>query len=215
VGPRAKISTRRCAAAAIAVTFAAAALPGSVAGSAASDLDAIVKDYRADSDVTPCLFTKKQLENAKGLLTADFNTYEPQFKAELNREIKRWTDGGCSGGTGGGGSASSGLQIVKAKGKGAARKESVTLKNSGKKTVNLRGYALRNKAHKKLRLTTFSLRKGKTVRVITGCARGKHKSSSTSSRYYACRSKQFWSDSGDVVELLNKTGTVAARRPTT
>ncbi|MGH2841919.1 MAG: lamin tail domain-containing protein, partial [Solirubrobacteraceae bacterium] len=177
------------------------------AGSASDDLDAVMKDFQADNKITPCLFTSKQLKNAKSQIPADFNIYAPEFKAELNNEIKRWQKRGCSGGTGA-------LRIVKAKGKGGPRSESVTIKNTGATAVNLKGYALRNTARKKLRLTTIRLAKGQTLRVITGCATGKQTASRAGSRHYACKRKQQWKDRADVAELVRRSGGVIGRRRT-
>ncbi|MCA1682709.1 MAG: lamin tail domain-containing protein [Actinobacteria bacterium] len=200
----------RCAAAVAVCACTAVLVPGAGA-SVAGDLAAVLKDFQGDRDITPCLFTKKQLQNAKSQLTADTNLYAPELKLELNREIRRWENGGCSGASSGGG----GIKIVKANGKGGVRMESVTLKNAGSSQVNLGGYSLRDRAGKKLHLGSVKLAKGRTLRVITGCAKGRHKPSRSGSRYYACRTKEFFSDKGDVAELLNKSGTVLARRPTT
>ncbi len=189
----------------------AAVAPSAVEGAAADDVNAVLKDFQADGAITPCLFTKKQLENAKSQIPADSNIYAPELKIEINNEIGRWEAGGCSGATSG---SAAGLQIVKAKGKGGARKEYVTIKDAGSRKVNLKGYALRNTAGKKLRFKTVKIAKGKTLRVITGCAKGKRTASRTGKRYNACKKKQHWKDKGDVAELLNKSGTVLARRPT-
>ncbi len=210
VGRSVQRSPRRLAAALFAVAACAGAVVvPSAAGSAADDLQAVLKDFEADNKITPCLFTKKQLGNAKSQIPSDFNVYAPEFKVELNNEISRWKSGGCGGAT-----SKKGVQIVKAKGKGSARKEYVTLKNAGSKAVNLKGYALRNTAGTKLRLKTVRLAKGRTLRVITGCASGKKAASRKGSRYYGCKSKQQWKDKGDVAELLKKGGAVVARRRT-
>lgn len=192
---------------------AVALVPSAVAGSSASDLDAVLADFSADNDITPCLFTKGQLENAKSQIPADFNAYAPEFKIEINTEINRWDNGGCSGNPTGGSTA--GLKITKAKGKGKVKKESVTIKNTGSKKVNLKGYALRNVAKKKIKFKKGTkIAKGKTLRVVTKCQTHKKKASVKGKTYYACKTKQFWKDSGDVAQLLNKSGKLIAARPT-
>jgi hypothetical protein len=207
----AKLAPRRAAIAVFAVAgcVAAVAVPGA-AGSASSDLNAIAKDYQADGKITPCIFTKGQLENAKSLISGDIDAYAPEFRTQINSEISRWDSGGCSGASIG----SSGLKIVKTRGKGSARKEYVTIKNGGSKKVNLKGYALRNAKGKKLRFKTVRIAKGKKLKVTTGCAKHRKKASHTAKRYYGCKKKQLWKDKGDVAELLNKSGTVVARRRT-
>jgi Lamin Tail Domain len=208
----ARISPRRCATAVVATAAlagAAAVAPSVVQGAPTDDLDAVLKDFDKDSKITPCFFTKAELTHAKGEIPADFNAYGPELKVELNNEIHRWIKGGCSGGK------SKGVRVTKAKGKGSARKESVTIKNASARRVNLGGYSLRNVEGKKLRLSGVTLAKGKTLRVLTGCASGKTSASLSGGRYYACKKTQQWSDKGDVVELLSKTGKVLARRPTT
>jgi hypothetical protein len=196
-----------CAAATIAL------VPSTVVGSAADDLNAVMADFQNDNDITPCLFTKQQLINAKSQIPADFNAYAPEFKVEINAEINRWDNGGCSGNPTGGSTA--GLKIVSAKGKGKVKKESVKLKNTGSKKVSLKGYSLRNIAMKKIKFKKGTkIASGKTLRVLTKCQKGKKKASVKGKTYYACKSKEFWKDSGDVAQLLNKSGTLIAARQT-
>lgn len=205
-----KPTARRCAGALATIIACAAVLAPGATASSAGTLSAVLKDFQSDGDITACLFTKAQLTSVKSQIAADSDTYSPDFKAEVNREIRRVSAGECSG------KALSGhLRIVKAKGRGSASREYVTIKNAGSKRVNLRGYALRDHARKKLRLKTVSLARGRTLRVITGCAKGKHRASHTGSRYYACQKKQFWSDTRDVAELLSPSGKVLARHRTT
>lgn len=97
--PRMPSRTRRgLAAAAVATTALGGALlvPGASAD-VASDTQAMFKDYRSDSDITNCRFTKAQLQavNASLATGGDVNQYSPDFAAEIKREIKRWQDGGC------------------------------------------------------------------------------------------------------------------------
>jgi len=213
MGPQ-KLTPRRGAArrsaTALAALACAALLAPAAGASPASDLAAVLKDFQSDRDIKACLFTKKQLEGVKRQVAADADAYAPEFKTEINREIGRWNRGECSGKA-----LSGSLRIVTAKGKGSARRESVTLKNVGSRRINVRGYALRNRAGKKIRLKSSRLAKGRTLRVITGCAKGKRRPSRKGSRYYACKTKQHWNDKRDVAELLRPGGKVVARKRTT
>jgi hypothetical protein len=209
LGPVGRIAPHRHAVAIAACALCAFALVcafalGLASRAAAGTVDAVLKDFESDNDITACLFTKRQLKKVKSQLGADINVYSPEFKAELNREIRRWTNGGCSGGK-------KALRIAKAKGTGGVRKEFVTLENAGRNRLRLNGYALRDRAHKKLRLGGVTLAGGRTLRVITGCAAGKHAPSARGSRFYACEKKQHWNDRGDVAELLSPGGTVIGR----
>lgn len=201
-----QLTPRRCAAV-LAMIACGVLLAPSAAASQATIASAVFKDYQSDADITACLFTEAQLKSLK--VGADFDSYSPDLKNEINKEIARWRNGGCSG------KAKNGLRIVTAKGKGSARKEYVTIKNAGRKSVKLGGYALRDHARKKIRLPSIRLAKGRTLRVITACAKGKHKPSRKGSRYYACRKTGFWNDTRDVVELLSPSGKVLARKRTT
>ena len=130
----------RCALAALLV--GAVVAPG-VGASPASDFAAIIKDFRADQKVTPCLFTRAQLEAARAQLGPDANAYSPGLSAAISREIQRWKDGGCTAKRVAAARGAD-LRIVKVKAKGGARAESVTLRNYGSKTVNLRHCDLRD-----------------------------------------------------------------------
>ena len=123
----------RCALAALLV--AVMLVPVAGAG-AASDRDAVIKDYSSGRNITACAFTLGQLENVLGQLGPDINVYAPGLNAAIKREIQRWKAGECKGKKG----AAVDVRIVKIKFKGGARSESVTLKNFGAKNVSLRRY---------------------------------------------------------------------------
>jgi hypothetical protein len=187
--------------------LAGAVIAPTAAASPQSDTAAVIKDFGADSDITPCRFTIGQLENARGQLGADINAYSPGLRVEVNREITRWKDGGCKGKAG----AVPDVRIVKVKAKGGVRKESVTLKNFGSKNVSLRRYALRDAAGHVIRFKKTTLKAGRSLVVVTGCRKGSKKALRKGSRYYGCRKTQFWDDAGDVVELLNAKGVLQSR----
>lgn len=198
----------RCALAALLV--GALVAPGAGA-SPAADFAAIVKDFTRDRDVTPCLFTRAQLEGARAQLGPDANAYAPGLGDELSREIRRWRDGGCTtrrvaaalGGD---------VRIVKVSAKGAARRESVTLRNYGSKAVSLRGWILRDAADHQIKFKKTTLKAKRRVVVVTGCRRGSRKALRKGTRYYACRSTEFWDDAGDVVELVNAKGGLLSKK---
>jgi len=60
------------------------------------DFQAVGADYRADGNVTPCRFTRQQLQNAKASTPSDVAMYAPGFVSEVNAEIRRWKAGGCN-----------------------------------------------------------------------------------------------------------------------
>jgi hypothetical protein len=86
------------------------------------------------------------------------------------------------------------------------------LRNYGSKAVNLKGYVLRDASDHTIRLGKTTLKKRARLRVFTGCRTGHRSAFRKGSRYYACRTKEFWDDAGDVVELDGPTGGLLARR---
>ncbi len=191
---------------AFAALLLAAVLAPAAGASPASDAAAVLRDLGSDGDIAPCRFTLGQLENARNQLGADINTYAPAVKAEINREITRWKDGGCKGKAG----AAVDVRIVKVQFKGGATKESVTLKNFGSKSVNLRRYVLSDYAKHKIRFKKTTIKAGRTLKVVTGCRRGSKRAVRKGSTYYACRTKQFWENSGDVARLFTPGGTIVS-----
>jgi hypothetical protein len=198
----------RCALGALLV--AAVVVPG-VGASPASDFEAIIRDYTGDQKVTPCLFTQAQLESARAQLGADANAYSPGLSAAISREIKRWKDGGCTPkrvAT----ALGADVRIVKVKAKGGARTESVTLRNYSSKSVNLRGYVLRDAGDHAIKFKKTTLKGKRSLVVVTGCRKGTKKAVRKGTRYYACRTKEFWDDAGDVVELVSPKGGLLSQK---
>jgi hypothetical protein len=192
----------RCAVAAL--LAGAVVVPG-VGASPAADFNAIVKDFTSGRDITPCLFTQAQLEAARAQLGPDANAYAPGLADEINVEIKRWRDGGCTAkrvATARGAD----VRIVKVSFKGGVRKESVTLRNYSSSTVSLKGYILRDAADHAIKFKKTTIKSKRSVVVVTGCRKGSKKAIRKGTRYYACRSREFWDDAGDVVELVNAKG---------
>jgi hypothetical protein len=193
---------------ALAATLLAAAVtvPSAIATPAA-DLAAMIRDHARDDKLTPCRFTKKQLNDARTQIGADTDTYGKGIRTAINRELRRWRDGKCKGKRGG-----AKLQIVRVRAAGPAGKEYVTIRNLAGKTVNLRNYALRDGTDHVLKLRSTKLRRGARLKVITGCRSGHETAFRRGSSYYACRSVEVWDDAGDVVELLGPGGGLLSRR---
>jgi hypothetical protein len=185
-------------------------VPG-VGASPAADFNAIIKDFTSDQKITPCLFTQAQLESARAQLGVDANAYSPGLSTAIGSEIKRWKDGGCTAkriATALGGD----VRIVKVTSKGGVRKESVTLRNYGSKIVSLKGYILRDAGDHQIKFRKTTIKPKRSVVVVTGCRKGTKTAVRKGTRYYACRSKEFWDDAGDVVELVNAKGGLLSRK---
>jgi hypothetical protein len=192
---------------ALAALLVAAVLAPTAAATPAADLSAMIRDHARDNRLTPCRFTKNQLNQARTQITADIDTYGKGIRSAINRELKRWSDGSCKGRRDG-----AKLQISTVRGAGAAAKEYVKIRNLAGKTVNLRNYALRDGADHVLKLRSTKLRRGASLKVITGCRSGHKGALRRGSSYYACRSVEVWDDAGDLVELLGPGGGLLSRR---
>lgn len=199
---------RTAIACALGALLAAGVLVPTAGASPASDFAAIVKDFRNDGDITSCLFTQAQLEDALTQLPPDVSAYSPGLKEEIEREITRWKSGGCKGKTPGGVT----LRIVKVSAKGKAAKESVTIRNAGSKAVDLGGYMLRDASDHVIKFKKTTLTKGASLRVVTGCRKGHKGVLRKGTTYYACRVTEFWDDSGDVVQLVNPKGGLLSQK---
>jgi hypothetical protein len=190
---------------ALLVVLVAAVLAPSAAGSPSADLGAVARDYASGKRITPCRFTPAQLESARSLINGDVATYAAGLGPAIDREIKRWKDGGCTAKRIASG-AGANLVIAKVQSNGGARTESVTIRNRSRKSVDLRGYSLRDAGDHTLKFRSTKLAPGRSLRVVTGCRTGTRKAARRGSRYYVCRSKEVWDDTGDVVELLGPGG---------
>lgn len=158
--------------------------------------------------MTPCRFSRAQLVNA--LSAAEQNnidSYEPGFRDEVRREIARHDAGGCGVA---GQNAAAGLRIVRVRPRGRL-KESVTVKNLGTRTVKLRGVALRDRSGSRVRLGGGRLAAGKSLRVFSGCAKGRKRFVRVRSRAFACRKRTIWNNGDDVVRVVGADGTLLSR----
>ena len=196
---------------AIVAALVAATLAPGASASPSADLTAIGRDYASGRDITPCRFTVAQLEGARSLINGDVETYAAGLGVAIDREIKRWNDGGCTARKVAA-AAGAKVRIVSVQPRGGARAESVTIKNFAGKTIDLRGYALRDAGDHTLKLRTTKLKRGARLTLVTGCRKGSKKAGRRGSRYYFCRSKQVWDDAGDTVELLGRGGGLLSSR---
>ena len=190
-----------------AVLAAAAVMAPAAAASPAADLAAMIRDHARDDKLTPCRFTKNQLNHARTQISGDIDVYGKGIRSAINRELRRRSQGKCRGKRGG-----AKLQIRKVRGTGAAGKEYVKIRNLAGKTVNLRNYALRDSTDHVIKLRSTKLKRGATLKVITGCRKGHKKPFRRGSSYYACRSVEVWDDAGDLVELLGPGGGLLSRK---
>jgi hypothetical protein len=187
---------------------AVAVLAPAAAGSPEADLASVSSDYARHEKVTPCRFTQPQLKSARGQISQDVETYAKGLRPAIEREIKRWKDGGCKGKRAG----AANLRIVVVTAKGGPQNESVTIKNAGKKAVDLRGYALRDAADHTLEFRRTKLAAGRKLRVLTGCRSGHSSAVRRGTTYYVCRKNEVWDDAGDTVELLGPGGGLLATK---
>jgi hypothetical protein len=191
---------------ALAALLVTAVLAPAAVASPTADLSAMIRDQARHNTLTPCRFTKNQLTGARAQISADIDTYGKGIRGAINRELKRWSDGKCKGKRDG-----AKLQISRVRAAGAADKESITIRNLAGKTVNLRSYALRDSADHVLKFRATKLKRGASLKVITGCRSGHKSAFRRGSSYYACRSAEVWDDAGDLVELLGPGGGLLSR----
>lgn len=191
----------------LAALLIAIALVPSAAASPSADLSAMLADLGRDEKLTACRFTTTQLKNAQQQITGDVDAYAKGIRPAIKRELKRWSDGKCKNKRG-----YAKLKITKVSAAGEAAAESITIKNIGKKAANLRNYALRDRDDHVLRLRKTTLKKGATLRIVTGCRGSSKKVGRSGSRYYVCKSASVWDDAGDLVELLGPGGGLISKQ---
>ncbi len=190
--------------------FCAGVAQRAPAGSPAADFETVFEDWRRDGDIADCRYTSQQLQNALGEASkiADIDAYLPGFRDELGRELARNASGACAAKLPG-----AGLRIVKVRAKGGPRKEYVTIKNTSRGTVGLKGLTLRDRSNHRIKFPSkLKLKRGKSLRVVSGCFKQRKRATKRRSRLYACKAKQLWNDKGDVVKLVNSRGKVIAQR---
>ncbi len=166
-------------------------------GSAVGDYTEVRKDFQADQAITPCKFTRGQLQNARGIALSSPDLSYTGLVDAIDREIPRV----CS-------AALAGLRIVSVKGKGPVASERVVLRNGTGKTLTLKG-TLRNRAGKRVALPATKVKRRGRVTVSLGCRKGRRAKRGT--RLFACAKGNFLKDSGDVVRLRDRSGRIASQ----
>ena len=187
----------------------AAATPG-------DDFNAVYGDWKPDHVITPCWWTRHQLQNAYDVAASNPDMgYSPDFQDAVQREIKRWKDGDCAGVSPASQRRVSplhGARIVAIAGRGGAGAESVKIKNTTRKTLAFRKATLRN--HAKGRAVfpaTFKLKPGRKALVHVGCAPGKGRPSLKGTTVWLCRRSQLFRDRGDTGRLADSKGIVVSQ----
>jgi hypothetical protein len=192
-----------------------AALPA--AATPQSDFDAVYGDWRKDLVITPCAWSQAQLENAYGIANSnpDFQ-YETEFVDDTRAEINRWKSGACAGVKPLAARKRSplfGVRIVKVRGKGAAARETVTIRNTTRKSKSFRRASLTNLEGKGFYFPPrFRLARGRTAVVHVACAQGKKRQSFTRRAVWLCSRRQMFSDRGDLARLADGKLTVVSQR---
>ncbi|MBA3301448.1 MAG: hypothetical protein H0T15_06220 [Thermoleophilaceae bacterium] len=161
-------------------------------GSPTGDYTDVRKDFQGDQVITPCKFTRGQLENARRIAVSSPDLSYTGLVNAIEGELRRR----CS-------AALAGFRIVSVKGSGQAVKERVVLRNAGTKTLTLAG-TLRNRAGKRVALPSTKVKRGGRVNVSLGCLKGRRAKRGT--RLFACAKGNFLKDSGDVVRLFDRGG---------
>jgi hypothetical protein len=202
----------------ILLALAMSALAAAGAGATPqSDFDAVYGDWKADLVISACKWSQGQLQNAYDVSQSnpDFQ-YETRFGDDVQKEIKRWKDGGCAGvkpiavrRT----SPLSGARIVKVSGRGKAAKEVVRVRNGTKKTIPFRKGSIRNsKRGKAVFPAKFKLPKGKTAVIHVGCKKGKRRAYFKKQNVWLCLRKPLFNDKGDLARLADAKAIVVSQR---
>jgi hypothetical protein len=202
----------------LAVAAACVLLAGTVASATPQqDFNEVYADWKADNDVTPCAFSRRQLQSAYDVATGspDFQ-YSTDFSDEVQREIARWKSGRCAGvspAKARNASPLNGARIISLRGRGSASKEYVKIKNTTRRTLSFAKATLRDRKRAKARFPSkFKLRARKTAVVRIGCAPGRKRASVRGTRVWLCRRAQLFRDSGDAARLADRRGTIVSQR---
>jgi hypothetical protein len=192
-----------------------AALPASATPQ--TDFDGVYGDWKPDLVITPCKWSKAQLQSAYNVSNGnpDFQ-YETAFQDDVVKEIKRWDDNGCAGvlplsrrRT----SPINGARIVTVKPRGGSAKEVVTIRNGASRTIALRKASLRNlTGGRAVFPAKFKLGKGRTAVVHVGCASGQRHASFKQRTVWLCHRKQLFADKGGVARLADAKALVVSQR---
>lgn len=203
----------------LALIALAVSAPTSTQAAPSDDFNAVFRDWVSDEDITACRFTRQQLINAAavGASSQQVSTYSPGFGIEVRREIARHDFGGCprpaavNGPPAGPRSHLRAVRITRIR-PGGGPAESVTIRNTGSRSVNLGGATLRDRSGNRVRIPRGTrLGARRSLRIITGCERGRRKAVRRGSRLFACRRTRVWNDRGDVVRVVDSRGIVVTQ----
>ena len=193
----------------------AVALPA--AASPQSDFDAVYGDWKKDLVITRCAYSQAQLQNAYDIARSnpDFQ-YETRFVDDTKAELDRVKAGGCAGVEPLSARKKSplyGARIVSVRGHGGAASEVVAIRNRAGKTLSFRKASLTNVKGRGFYFPArFKLGKGRTVRVHTGCQKGKGHSSFTARAVWLCGKSGIFRDKGDLARLADAKLLVVSQR---
>jgi hypothetical protein len=106
-----------------------------------------------------------------------------------------------------------GARIISVRGKGGAAREVVAIRNRAGKTLSFRKASLTNLKGRGFYFPNrFKLRKGRTVRVHTGCQKGKHRSTFSARAVWLCGKSGIFRDKGDLARLADSKLLVVSQR---
>jgi hypothetical protein len=182
-----------------------------------SDFDAVYGDWKKDAVITKCAWSQAQLQNAYDVAqgSPDFQ-YETKFVDATRAEINRWKTGGCAGIQPLSVRKKSplyGARIVSVRGRGGAASEVVAIRNRAGKALSFRKASITNLKGRGFYFPNrFKLKKGRTVRVHTGCQKGKHRSSFTTRHVWLCGKGGIFRDKGDLARLADAKLLVVSQR---
>ena len=180
------------------------------------DFNAIYADWQKDDQVTPCHWSKAQLQNADRLAEGSPDSqYATGFQDEVRREIARWNAGGCAGvspASARNASPLRGLKIVGVRGRGGASREVVRIRNTTAKRVSLKGATLRGRGGKRAKFPArFRLAGRRTAVVVVGCG-GRSRAWFKGTKVWLCRRTALFNDRGDAARLADAKGVFVSQR---
>jgi hypothetical protein len=191
-----------------------AALAPSASGTPQDDFNAVYRDWQRDRDVAPCAFSRAKLRSALDFVRTipDFGSYFPGFADEVSLEIRRWDARGCPGLVRGR-SPLARVSVTRVSARGGAALESATIRNAGSRPVSLTGATLRDRSRHRLGFPRGLRLAGRaSLKVVTGCARGRRRAFRRRSTLWACGRRALWDDRGDVVRLVDSRRVVISQR---
>lgn len=219
----------------------ALAAPQAASAGPAEDFGTVFNDWKADQRITACRYTQTQLENTAFVNQLVPELSYTDFPAQVSAELSRVKAGRCSssapngetprgenGGPGGtqitpaqppsqtqrNRSPIGRLRIARVARRGRVARELLRITNEGQIAVHLGGSTIRNARGRRARLPgRLLVQPGQAVTVRLGCKRGRRVPTLSGSTAWAClRAREFFSDRGDVAQLVDRAGVVVSQR---